>query len=191
MPLRSVKMNRFIFGFQRRVWCPKWTPLSSSCFMLTAAMPCRPSVLRAPRGLPSSVDAAPGGDRPGVLQHHTSGGCPPGPRWRLPRRAAGRRTREVDPSQTDRTTSIPAPRRAPPRAIRPSTGGHRGLLPSGPRPRVDGVRARLLLVAVLVPALLAPVPAVAEASPAVPAAAWGWPLNGTPAVTRAFEPPAG
>src|SRR6476620_2296390 len=38
MPLRSVKMNRFIFGFQRRVWCPKWTPLSSSCFMLTTAM---------------------------------------------------------------------------------------------------------------------------------------------------------
>ena len=35
MPLRSVKMKRFIFGFQRRVWCPKWTPLSSSCFMET------------------------------------------------------------------------------------------------------------------------------------------------------------
>ena len=35
MPLRSVKMKRFIFGFQRRVWCPKWTPLSSSCFMVT------------------------------------------------------------------------------------------------------------------------------------------------------------
>jgi hypothetical protein len=31
-------MNRFIFGFQRRVWCPKWTPLSSSCFMLTTAI---------------------------------------------------------------------------------------------------------------------------------------------------------
>src|SRR3954454_23731668 len=38
MPLRSVKMNRFIFGFHRRVWCPKWTPLSSSCFMVTTAM---------------------------------------------------------------------------------------------------------------------------------------------------------
>ena len=30
MPLRSAKMNGFIFGFQRRVWCPKWTPASSS-----------------------------------------------------------------------------------------------------------------------------------------------------------------
>src|SRR5688500_18647243 len=28
-------MNRFIFGFQRRVWCPKWTPASNSCFMVT------------------------------------------------------------------------------------------------------------------------------------------------------------
>ena len=37
MPLRSPKMNRFIFGFQRRVWCPKWTPASSSCFMVTTA----------------------------------------------------------------------------------------------------------------------------------------------------------
>ena len=26
MPLRSVKMYGFIFGFQRRVWWPKWTP---------------------------------------------------------------------------------------------------------------------------------------------------------------------
>jgi hypothetical protein len=45
MPLRSVKMKRFIFGFQRRVWCPKWTPLSSSCFMLTTAMEAQPLVL--------------------------------------------------------------------------------------------------------------------------------------------------
>src|SRR5664280_2030546 len=35
MPLRSVKMNRFIFGFHRRVWCPKCTPLSSSWRMVT------------------------------------------------------------------------------------------------------------------------------------------------------------
>ena len=38
MPLRSVMMKRFIFGFQRRVWCPKWTPLSSSWRMVTTAM---------------------------------------------------------------------------------------------------------------------------------------------------------
>ncbi|GAA3987787.1 hypothetical protein GCM10022630_35690 [Thermobifida alba] len=35
MPLRSVKMKRFIFGFQRRVWCPKWTPLSSNWRIVT------------------------------------------------------------------------------------------------------------------------------------------------------------
>src|SRR5690348_7207259 len=38
MPPRSVKMKRFIFGFQRRVWWPKWTPASSSSFMETAGM---------------------------------------------------------------------------------------------------------------------------------------------------------
>src|SRR3954451_2876180 len=38
MPLRSVMMKRFIFGFQRRVWCPKWTPLSRSWRMVTTAM---------------------------------------------------------------------------------------------------------------------------------------------------------
>ena len=37
IPLRSAKMYSRIFGFQRRVWCPKWTPASSSCFMLVAA----------------------------------------------------------------------------------------------------------------------------------------------------------
>src|SRR5262245_12952868 len=31
-----MKMNRFIFGFQRRVWCPKCTPASSRSFMLTS-----------------------------------------------------------------------------------------------------------------------------------------------------------
>src|SRR5262245_4784879 len=35
MPPRSVKMKRRIFGFQRRVWWPKWTPASSSSRMLT------------------------------------------------------------------------------------------------------------------------------------------------------------
>jgi murein DD-endopeptidase MepM/ murein hydrolase activator NlpD len=56
---------------------------------------------------------------------------------------------------------------------------------------VDGVRARLLLVAVLCLALLAPAPALAEPSSAEPRAAFGWPLAGPPPVTRAFEPPAG
>src|SRR5437764_5047964 len=44
MPLRSPKMNRFIFGFQRRVWWPKWTPASSSCFIETTAIVLLPSV---------------------------------------------------------------------------------------------------------------------------------------------------
>jgi murein DD-endopeptidase MepM/ murein hydrolase activator NlpD len=56
---------------------------------------------------------------------------------------------------------------------------------------VDGVRARLLLVAVLCLALLAPAPALAEPSSAEPRAAFEWPLAGPPPVTRAFEPPAG
>src|ERR671934_1932126 len=30
MPPRSVKMKRRIFGFQRRVWWPKWPPASRS-----------------------------------------------------------------------------------------------------------------------------------------------------------------
>src|ERR1044072_8486364 len=38
MPPRSVKMNRFIFGFQRRVWWPKWTPASRRSFMATTGM---------------------------------------------------------------------------------------------------------------------------------------------------------
>jgi len=34
MPFRLPKMNFFIFGFQRFVWCPKWTPASSSSFIV-------------------------------------------------------------------------------------------------------------------------------------------------------------
>src|SRR5947209_8962626 len=30
-------MNSFILGFQRLVWCPKWTPASSSSFMVMFA----------------------------------------------------------------------------------------------------------------------------------------------------------
>src|ERR1017187_3954751 len=32
MPLRASKMNGFILGFQRFVWCPKWTPDSNNSF---------------------------------------------------------------------------------------------------------------------------------------------------------------
>src|SRR5436309_15299601 len=36
MPPRSEKMKRRIFGFQRLVWWPKWTPASSNSRMETA-----------------------------------------------------------------------------------------------------------------------------------------------------------
>ncbi|MGY1617641.1 murein hydrolase activator EnvC family protein [Geodermatophilus sp. SYSU D00691] len=52
--------------------------------------------------------------------------------------------------------------------------------------------ARVLLVAVLALAVLAPArAAAAPETPAVPAGAWSWPLAGPPPVTRPFEPPAG
>ena len=35
MPARSPKMYCFIFGFQRLVWCPKWTPASSRSLSVT------------------------------------------------------------------------------------------------------------------------------------------------------------
>src|SRR5215210_4640300 len=35
-------MNRFIFGFHRRVWWPKWTPASRSSRMETTAKALRP-----------------------------------------------------------------------------------------------------------------------------------------------------
>src|SRR3954451_2414578 len=57
MPLRLVKMNRFILGFQRRVWCPKWVPLSSSCFMVTTAIVGHVLVVVGCR--PASGDAGP------------------------------------------------------------------------------------------------------------------------------------
>src|SRR5674536_408309 len=86
MPLRSVKMNRFIFGFHRRVWCPKWTPLSSSWRMVTTVpllvtglfLPRRAQIRRRlPRLLrPAAAgcpDAAWGpADRPGRTQDRGS-----------------------------------------------------------------------------------------------------------------------
>src|SRR6185369_2765700 len=37
MPLRAPKMKLFIFGFQRLVWCPKWTPASIISRMVMGA----------------------------------------------------------------------------------------------------------------------------------------------------------
>src|SRR6185503_15757652 len=40
MPFRSMKMNFFICGFHRRVWCPKCTPASSRSFIVISATDC-------------------------------------------------------------------------------------------------------------------------------------------------------
>src|SRR4029079_17459932 len=58
MPLRSPKMKSFIFGFQRFVWWPKWTPASSSSFMLTVGAPPAPCVGFTVVAKPSSWSAA-------------------------------------------------------------------------------------------------------------------------------------
>src|SRR5688572_19582371 len=55
MPFRSMKMNFFILGFQRRVWCPKWTPASSNSFIPMSATRCTSGLLPPPlrsAGLP-------------------------------------------------------------------------------------------------------------------------------------------
>src|SRR5215467_237774 len=49
MPLRSPKRNFFIFGFQRLVWWPKWTPASSNSLIDTTPIPSPPlKACRAP-----------------------------------------------------------------------------------------------------------------------------------------------
>src|SRR5262249_23228312 len=55
MPLRSPKMYFCILGFQRLVWCPKWTPASSSSFMVSAAIvpPRRFASAATPGSLPA------------------------------------------------------------------------------------------------------------------------------------------
>src|SRR5512133_2503538 len=52
MPPRSPKMKRRIFGFQRRVWWPKWTPASRSSRIVTAiGLPSWWLGVRAPAGV--------------------------------------------------------------------------------------------------------------------------------------------
>src|SRR5262245_4005171 len=53
MPFRSMKMKRFICGFHRRVWCPKWTPASSRSFIVISATKASCGVLPPPRRLES------------------------------------------------------------------------------------------------------------------------------------------
>src|SRR5215831_21349384 len=56
MPFRSMKMNFFICGFHRRVWCPKCTPASSRSFIVISATDC---LLRGSAAAPASRVAPP------------------------------------------------------------------------------------------------------------------------------------
>src|SRR6476620_4127652 len=103
MPLRSVMMKRFILGFQRRVWCPKWTPLSRSWRMVTTAMPCLLCVVV------SFVGARVDGDLPGACNaphRHTAGLL-----WCAPRSeddlVTRRKTREFGPMHSGHTEPRP------------------------------------------------------------------------------------
>src|SRR3984957_21210195 len=49
-------MKRFIFGFHRRVWWPKWTPASRSCRMETTAIVVFPPVGCSPGAAPPRGD---------------------------------------------------------------------------------------------------------------------------------------
>src|SRR5688572_21940124 len=59
-------MNRFILGFQRRVWWPKWTPASSNCFIVTTATV-------PPIGWSDPDAAPPGGDDRGCAGRSLTG----------------------------------------------------------------------------------------------------------------------
>src|SRR3954471_21040705 len=79
MPPRSVKMKRFIFGFQRRVWWPKWPPASSNSFMETTGM-------RAPFSVSIAIlRQASRGSRRRTRGHRPRKGAPPGRRDVEPR----------------------------------------------------------------------------------------------------------
>src|SRR5450631_158763 len=107
MPLRSVMMKRFILGFQRRVWCPKWTPLSRSWRIVTTAMPWSRfrsfQLSTRPAGLPYSCLAPASAPRPSYS----------GLRWCTPviRRRADARIPPICPRANlwcaHRTTSLP------------------------------------------------------------------------------------
>src|SRR3954462_3824732 len=107
-PLRSVRMKRFIFGFQRRVWWPKWTPDSSISFMVTTGMPtsswffrahgdshrrARPRLSRTGRVTGSPWCPGVAAQRPDRREAGTDRGWPP----TFPR-GGRRRAREVSPN---------------------------------------------------------------------------------------------
>src|SRR5262245_7454551 len=112
MPLRSAKMKRFILGFQRRVWCPKWTPLSSSWRMVTTAMTVDCSLILVVRraGRPAAW-------RPSLAAYHPMRDRDQGGRRVDPReprsRSANVRAREVDHLAVIATNSVRVPRPGP------------------------------------------------------------------------------
>src|ERR1700722_9333211 len=60
--LRSPKMKGAILGFQKRVWCPKWTPASSICRMDTLVIN-TPDWVEPPRVPVGNSAGSPGGTR--------------------------------------------------------------------------------------------------------------------------------
>src|SRR4051794_35491708 len=120
MPLRSVKMNRFIFGFQRRGWGPEGTPPVGRWFFLVAAifgsLVCaRPpaALLGCDAGTGWCAALASGGATHPAIACRDRGGGPP--------RGSGMRTREVDPSERAAPDSIREPDRGPSPAVPSST----------------------------------------------------------------------
>src|SRR3954454_11489909 len=184
MPLRSVKMKRFIFGFQRRVWCPKWTPLSSRFFMLTTA---------TWRRLPSRARAAGGRDRAARLSHAHPEVRGPGvrPRHRT-RREDGTEVATAPLQQREEDTRSRSARGRPqhehtrsrwvlrpgrPQLGRPSTAARHGPGPAARRGRVGGVSAaRLLAVLTVLASIIALPPASAAPPPDTARAPWSRPL---------------
>src|SRR3954468_19442608 len=190
MPLRSVKMKRFIFGFQRRVWCPKWTPLSSSCFMLTTAIAASLICARPVAALLGS-DAGTGwcaalasgrATHPAVARRDRGGDCPA-----EAGRGRAKSTRRNGPHRQAYASRSPVLR-----PVFPSRGPlHRsGRCPAAGR---TTAQCRAMPGRLLVPLLVlctVAVAAPAAAAPARPAATpWSAPLEGALRVTRPFDPP--
>src|SRR3954467_1906291 len=187
MPLRSVKMKRFILGFQRRVWCPKWTPLSRSWRVVTTAMavssPCR----RA--GAPTYGCRAPSlSTLPGAPCMHLPDESGP---WCLPGHGVtGVRAREVRPWWTCWCPAyLPLRRRrirartvvhsAADHRAPSSTGAAAGRHDRGDQHHAPGVtenegRPRRRVVGLLVVALLGLLPLV---GPASATSAWAAPAG--------------
>src|SRR5215471_13850992 len=87
MPPRSAKMKRRIFGFQRRVWWPKWTPASSRSRMETAPALVE-TAMKAPSELVCLCCAGRGRGAPPARRGTRATAWPPGSRDENPGRLA-------------------------------------------------------------------------------------------------------